>query len=49
MCNDVCNAGWCDAADRPAPDIANPDEYLYKTLGLYALPTRRSDLPSAKT
>jgi RNA-directed DNA polymerase len=26
-----------------------PDEYLYKTLGLYALPTRRSDLPSAKT
>ncbi|MGH7086833.1 MAG: group II intron reverse transcriptase/maturase [Acetobacteraceae bacterium] len=25
-----------------------PDEYLYETLGLYALPHRRSDLPSAK-
>ena len=25
-----------------------PDEYLYETLGLYALPRRRSDLPSAK-
>ena len=26
-----------------------PDEYLYKELGLYALPMRRADLPSAKT
>ena len=25
-----------------------PDEYLYETLGLYALPHRRSDLPRAK-
>jgi RNA-directed DNA polymerase len=25
-----------------------PDEYLYETLGLYALPSRRADLPSAK-
>jgi hypothetical protein len=25
-----------------------PDEYLYETLGLYNLPQRRSDLPSAK-
>ena len=25
-----------------------PDEYLYETLGLYALPRRRADLPSAK-
>ena len=25
-----------------------PDEYLYETLGLYALPLRRADLPSAK-
>jgi hypothetical protein len=25
-----------------------PDEYLYETLGLYALPQRRGDLPSAK-
>src|SRR3954451_6292026 len=25
-----------------------PDEYLYETLGLYALPRRRVDLPSAK-
>ena len=25
-----------------------PDEYLYGTLGLHALPLRRSDLPSAK-
>lgn len=25
-----------------------PDEYLYETLGLYALPHRRADLPSAK-
>ena len=26
----------------------HPDEYLYETLGLYALPLRRADLPSAK-
>jgi len=25
-----------------------PDEYLYQTLGLYAVPLRRADLPSAK-
>jgi RNA-directed DNA polymerase len=25
-----------------------PDEYLYETLGLFALPDRRTDLPSAK-
>jgi group II intron reverse transcriptase/maturase len=25
-----------------------PDEYLYETLGLYTLPRRRTDLPSAK-
>jgi hypothetical protein len=25
-----------------------PDEYLYETLGLYALPLHRADLPSAK-
>jgi RNA-directed DNA polymerase len=25
-----------------------PDEYLYQSLGLYALPLRRADLPSAK-
>jgi RNA-directed DNA polymerase len=25
-----------------------PDEYLYETLGLYALPSRRTDRPSAK-
>jgi RNA-directed DNA polymerase len=25
-----------------------PDEYLYKTLGLYAVPYRRADLPRAK-
>jgi hypothetical protein len=25
-----------------------PDEYLYETLGLYSLPLRRADLPSAK-
>ena len=25
-----------------------PDEYLYKTLGLYPLPMRRSDLPRTK-
>jgi len=24
------------------------DEYLYQTLGLYAIPLRRADLPSAK-
>ena len=23
MFNDVCNAGWCDAADKRAPDIAS--------------------------
>jgi RNA-directed DNA polymerase len=26
----------------------HPDEYLYETLGLYSLPLRRADLPSAK-
>ncbi len=26
----------------------HPDEYLYETLGLFALPLRRADLPSAK-
>jgi group II intron reverse transcriptase/maturase len=26
----------------------HPDEYLYETLGLFALPRRRADLPSAK-
>jgi hypothetical protein len=26
----------------------HPDEYLYETLGLYPLPLRRADLPSAK-
>jgi RNA-directed DNA polymerase len=25
-----------------------PDQYLYETLGLYKLPTRRADMPSAK-
>ena len=35
--------------DKRAPGIANiPDEYLYETLGLYALPRRRADLPRAK-
>jgi hypothetical protein len=31
-----------------ASATAYPDEYLYETLGLYALPQRRGDLPSAK-
>jgi hypothetical protein len=49
MFSGVCNAGWCDAVDKQAADIASiPDEYLYKTLGLFALPARRTDLPSAK-
>ena len=49
MCNGGFNDGWCDAADKQAPGIRQyPDEYLYETLGLYALPRRRADLPSAK-
>ena len=40
---------WCDAVSKWAPDIARyPDEDLSETLGLYTLPLRRADLPSAK-
>jgi hypothetical protein len=39
--------------DRPAGHKGSeirqiPTEYLYETLGLYAIPRRRADLPRAK-
>ena len=39
----VRRSGQAGAGYRPYPD-----EHLYETLGLYALPRRRADLPSAK-
>ena len=48
MSNGVFNAGWCDVTDKRAPDTASIRTVVYETLGLYALPRRRTDRPSAK-
>jgi hypothetical protein len=48
MFNGTFNDGRCDAAGKLAGYRQHPDDYLCETVGLFVLPLRRADLPSAK-